>query len=68
MGELIRNIFWKNTVTDTSFLNFVDVPLNMLLKDPAAFQQYLYDTTKLSPRVVSELFNSTVNVQKVSAE
>jgi len=44
---------------------FADVPLDMLLKDPAGFQQYLYDTTKLSPKIVTGLFNSTVNVQKV---
>jgi len=36
-----------------------------LLKDPAQFQEFLYKTTNLSPRVVAELFNSTVNVQKV---
>lgn len=48
-----------------SFCYFVAVPLDKLLKDPAQFQEFLYKTTKLSPRVVAELFNSTVNVQKV---
>lgn len=47
------------------FLNVADVPLDKLLKDPAGFQKFLYDTTNLSPKVVTELFNSTVNVQKV---
>ena len=45
---------------------FADVPLDMLLKDPVGFRQFLYRTTNLSSKVVSELFNSTVNVQKVS--
>ena len=45
---------------------FADVPLDMLLKDPVGFRQFLYKTTNLSPQVVAELFNSTVNVQKVS--
>ena len=38
------------------------------MKDPAQFQEFLYKTTKLSPRVVAELFNSTVNVQKVGTD
>lgn len=47
------------------FIYFAAVPLDKLLKDPAQFQEFLYKTTKLSPRVVALLFNSTVNVQKV---
>ena len=47
------------------FLNVADVPLDKLLKDPVGFQKFLYDTTNLSPKVVTELYNSTVNVQKV---
>ena len=47
------------------FCYFAAVPLDKLLKDPAQFQEFLYKSTKLSPRIVAELFNSTVNVQKV---
>ena len=51
-----------------SFCYFAAVPLDKLLKDPAQFREFLYKTTKLSPRVVAELFNSTVNVQKVGTK
>lgn len=49
----------------TLLFYFVAVPLDKLLKDPDHFQEFLYNTTNLSPRLVAELFNSTVNVQKV---
>lgn len=48
------------------FFYFIAVPLDQLLKDPAEFQEFLYNKTNLSPRVISELLSSTVNVQKVS--
>ncbi|KAL9951119.1 hypothetical protein ACROYT_G043723 [Oculina patagonica] len=47
--------------------NLSAVPLDKLLKDPDHFQEFLYNTTNLSPRLVTELFNSTVNVQKIAA-
>lgn len=52
-------------MTNFFYYYFAAVPLDKLLKDPAQFQEFLYKTTKLSPRVVALLFNSTVNVQKV---
>lgn len=47
--------------------NLTDVPLEKLLKDPAGFQQFLLDTTNLNPRIISDLLNSTVNVQRIMA-
>lgn len=52
-------------MTNFFYYYFAAVPLDKLLMDPAQFQEFLYKTTKLSPRVVALLFNSTVNVQKV---
>ncbi|XP_027045418.1 ATP-binding cassette sub-family A member 1-like isoform X2 [Pocillopora damicornis] len=46
--------------------NLSAVPLDQLLKDPAEFQEFLYNKTNLSPRVISELLSSTVNVQKIA--
>ena len=48
------------------FFLYIAVPLDQLLKDPAEFKEFLFNKTNLSPRVISELLSSTVNVQKVS--
>ncbi|PFX16944.1 ATP-binding cassette sub-family A member 1 [Stylophora pistillata] len=61
---------WNNLVQSRQLqwrgYNLSAVPLDQLLKDPAEFQQFLYNKTNFSPRVISELLNSTVNVQKIA--
>lgn len=60
LGNSSRPLQWQQ-------YNLSDIPLEVLLKDPAGFQQFLYNSTNLSPRVVTELLNSTVNVQQIVA-